>query len=151
MVRIRSPHRCAAAIFTWLGVFAILLLLLKQLPAALPTTGPADASDRCHDRELYLWLPLQLLPVLKVVLLCSRPRSNLTFDYGGQCSLLLNSGGWVHVPYVRYCMPFLSNSYVQPAKHIVQLQVLGPECPLTQFSRTLTTSTITGARRPQEA
>ena len=63
--------------------------------------------------------------------LCNRPRTNLTFDYGGECSLLLNSGGWVHVPYVRYkhlalvqpaevaalagkCVPSIHNPVHQP-------------------------------------
>ncbi|KAL3149930.1 hypothetical protein ABBQ38_013293 [Trebouxia sp. C0009 RCD-2024] len=53
--------------------FLALLHLVQRLPATLPA---ADNSD-------------------------SGVRANLTFDYGGHCSLLLNSGGWSNVPYVR--------------------------------------------------
>lgn len=72
-LRIRNPCRCAAVAVIWVGVFAALLHLLGRLPAAVPA---ADKFD-------------------------NRARTNSSFEYGGQCSLLLNSGGWVHVPYVR--------------------------------------------------
>lgn len=45
--------------------------------------------------------------------MCNRARTNLTFDYGGQCSLLLNSGGWVHVPHVRYKQCSLPKLYLE--------------------------------------
>ena len=46
MLRLRNPYRCAAVTATWFGIFAALLLLLKQLPAALPLASSADDSAR---------------------------------------------------------------------------------------------------------
>ena len=46
MLRLRNPCRCATVTATWFGVFAVLLLLLKQLPAALPIAKSTDHSTR---------------------------------------------------------------------------------------------------------
>lgn len=75
VMRCRKPLRHTVVVLAWLGLFAALLLVLNKLPGTLHGAAPTAVS--------------------------SRTRTEVTFDYGDQCSLLLNSGGWVQVPYVR--------------------------------------------------
>ena len=112
-MRVRKPLRHTAVVLAWLGLFAALLLTLQKLPGTLLGAAPTAVSSRCDGAFHNSGITLECIASTLAAFLpgfrlteflpgCSTTRAEVTFDYGGQCSLLLNSGGWVQVPYVRY-------------------------------------------------
>lgn len=99
-----NQHRFSIVAILWAGVFAVLLLVLSYLSRERPTavTGESPLFNKyipfyARSCCCQYGATADVDHVLR-----SKKRTPVTFAYGAACNLQVNSGGWIHLPYVRF-------------------------------------------------